>query len=330
MTTLLLLDAAGVRAAGGWDFAAAMADIHTALLALRAGAAEMPAETSVTLGPPGTRQARVYALPARVGDVAGVKWTAHAPSGTVPSNTALTLLNDATIGRPLGLVDSVGLTAVRTAAVSACVLGLRPVRRVAVLGAGRQGAAHLAMLAALHPDLAAVTLWNRTPARAEALLRHGPFPWPVQLASTPAEACKEADAVLACTTAPIPFLDASIVVPGRTLLQIGYNEVRFSAIDHADAVTVDLWGDFARTSAKSLFQMYRAGRFDPARVQADLATMVLDGWHPAPEAALYFSSFGLNIFDIALASRVLREAERQGVGIRIPWQDESASWPFSP
>ena len=32
------------------------------------------------------------------------------------------------------------------------------------------------------------------------------------------------------------------------------------------------------------------------------------------DAAVYFSRFGLNLFDIALAARVLREAVSRGVG----------------
>ena len=64
--------------------------------------------------------------------------------------------------------------------------------------------------------------------------------------------------------------------------------------------------------------MHRAGRFDAARVTADLAHVVLDGWRPAPDAAVYFSSFGLNLFDIALAARVLRVAEARGIGTAWP------------
>lgn len=324
MSTIRVLDAAAVRAAGGLGVAAAMDDIRVALAALRDGTAEMPAETSVSLGPAGTAQARAYALPARVGAWAGVKWTAHAPAGIVPSNRALSVVNDALTGQPIGLVDSVALTAVRTAAVSAFILDLRPPRRVAVLGAGRQGRAHLAMLAERFADLDGVALWNRTPKRAMQVAA-GDFPWPVEVCETPEAACAGADVVMACTTSPAPYLGADAFGSGRMLMQIGYNEVRFSAIDRADAVVVDLWGDFCRTSAKSLFQMYRAGRFDPARVAADLAAVVLDGWRPGPGAALYFSSFGLNIFDIALAARVLSEAARRGVGLCIPWSGEETS-----
>ncbi len=316
---LLWLGAGDVARAGGADIPAAVADIRAALAALRRGDAEMPAETSVRLGGPEETQSRAYALPARLGSYAGLKWTAHRPTGTV----SLTIVNDAATGRPLGVVESALLTATRTAAVSGLVLQARAPRRVALLGAGAQARAHLRMLAALFPSLERVAVWNRTAARAVALLAGTPKPFPCAAEPELDAALAGTDAVLACTNAPTPILPADVVRPGRTVLQIGYHEVPFDAIDRADAVLVDLWGEFRLSSAKSLFQMHRAGRFEAARVAADLAAVVLDGWRPAPDAAIYFSSFGLNLFDLALAARVLRQAVAMGLGSRHALQQEA-------
>ena len=309
-----LLTRADVLACGGGDITAAIADVRETLRHLRAGTAEMPPEASVPIGPPEAHQARAYALPARVGDRAGVKWTAHAPQGAPIPVHSLTAINDAATGLPLGVVESALLTAIRTAAVSALVLLARPPRRAALLGAGMQAATHLHMLARVFPELERVAVWNRGPERAARMIAAAPLPWPAVVAPGIAAALDGADAVLTCTNAPKPILGADAMQPGRTLVQIGYHEVAFDAIDRAEAVLVDLWGEFRLTSAKSLFQMHRAGRFDPARVTADLAQVALDGWRPAPDAAVYFSSFGLNLFDIALAARVLRVAEARGLG----------------
>lgn len=291
-----------------------MDDIRAVLVALRAGDAEMPAETSVRLGPPGAGQARAYALPARVGDYAGVKWTAHRPPGGAPGVVSLTVISDAVTGWPIGVVESALLTATRTAAVSAFMLRARPPRRVAVLGAGIQAETHLRMLAEVFPALERVSLWNRTAARAAAMQSTVAAPWPCTVRPTLDAALENADAVLTCTNAATPFLAPNVVRAGRTVLQVGYHEVPFEAIDRADAVVVDLWGEFRLSSAKSLFQMHRAGRFEAGRIAANLAALVLDGWRPGPDAAVYFSSFGLNLFDVALAARVLREAEASGIG----------------
>lgn len=321
MTTalpLLFLNHADVIAAGGNDIAAACRDVRMALAQLRAGEAEMPPEVSVRLGLPGTDQARAYALPARTGAVAAVKWTAHQP----PAAPSITLLNDAISGLPTGVVESATLTSTRTAAVSALVLqhaASAPLRKIALLGAGAQARAHLHMLATLFPSLTAVTLWNRTAARADTLATQlGPTaPWPLTTTQDLPASLKDADAIVTCTNAPTPFLGPDAIRPGRLLLQIGYHEVTFDAIDRADIILVDLWGEFRLTSAKSLFQMHRAGRFPETRVSANLAQLALDGYTPPPNASVYFSSFGLNIFDIAIAARVLRDAAHLGIGTRL-------------
>ncbi len=322
MVPVRFLSAGDVRAAGGLDVAAAMADLRAALALWRAGDAEMPPEVSVGLGGAG---GRAYALPARLSgsaNVAGVKWTAHRQEldDGLPSAVAITLVSDAATGLPIGLVESGQLTATRTAACSALALQLgasAPLRRVALVGAGVQARAHLHMLAAVFPSLDAVTVWNRTPGHARAMLDAVTAPWPVHHALELAAAIDGADAILCCTAARAPLLGAGAIRPGRIVVQAGYHEVSFEAIERADIVLVDLWGEFRLTSAKSLFQMHRAGRFPASRVAADLAQLVLDGWRSPNGASVYFSSFGLNLFDIALAGRVLREAGRRGVGTML-------------
>ncbi len=307
-----LLDRADVVAAGGDDVVNAMEVIRHALAELRSGRAEMPPENSVSLGADG--RARAYALPARVGDAAGVKWTAHRPEGHVPSIASFTMVNDAVTGLPLGLVESALLTATRTAATSAFMLMARPPRRVALLGAGVQARAHLRMLSALFPDLDAVTIWNRTAARAHALASVD-APFPLDVCSSAEAALDQADTVITCTNAAAPILDSDAVQPGRTILQVGYHEVSFEAIERADQIVVDLWGEFRMTSAKSIFQMHRAGRFNARRVDADLASLALDRWRPGTGASVFFSSFGLNVFDVAIAANVLRLAKSQDIGL---------------
>ncbi|MDT3665379.1 ornithine cyclodeaminase [Cronobacter dublinensis] len=308
-----------VASLGGLDPHAALRDVTDTVRLIAAGDAIMPAETHVPLdAPPG----KVYALPARVGgrfNATGVKWTAHRPQPQdgLPMALTVTLINRADSGLPVGLVESGGLTAVRTAAVSALALrhaAPRPVKRVLLLGAGVQARAHLAMLSAQFPSLEALGLWNRTAERLDAL-NAAALPFACERYRHPDDAQAQPwDAVITCTGAQQPFLGPDWFTPGRLVMQIGYHEVSFAAIKRATQVVVDAWGEFRHTSAKSLFQMYRAGEFPDDGWAADLTALVSGRWRPAPDDCVYFSSFGLNVFDIALAARVLQAAERDEVG----------------
>ncbi len=328
-----------VAVLGGGNVSHAIADITEVLRLLRRGEASMPAETSVALS--GPEAARAYALPASVGGsygVAGVKWTAHRPpnSDRGPKIVAVTMVNDLKTGWPIGIVESALLTATRTAAVTALALRTMapaPLRRIAVLGAGAQARAHLGMLAAMFTGLDEVVIWNRSPDRAARLgaTKAGWVRWPVRVAATPDQAAADADAIITCTASERPILDVGAMQPGRIVVQVGYHEVTFDAIDRADHVVVDLWGPFKDTSAKSLFQMHRAGRFPPERLSADLTDAVLDRWRPQPGSCVYVSSFGLNVFDAALACRILRKAASEGLGETIDLFDgndgSDTPWP---
>ncbi|ELY2765157.1 ornithine cyclodeaminase family protein [Cronobacter malonaticus] len=312
-----------VAALGGLDPHAALSDVTDAALLMARGDAVMPAETHVPLD---TAPGKVYALPARVGgrfNATGVKWTAHRPQpqDNLPMALTVTLINRADSGVPVGLVESGGLTAVRTAAVSALALrhaAPREVKRVLLLGAGVQARAHLEMLRAHFPALSCLGLWNRTPARLESM-PVAALPFPYKVFGDLSEAQKQPwDAVITCTGAQQPFLGPQWCQPGRLIMQIGYHEMSFAAIKHATQVVVDAWGEFRHTSAKSLFQMYRAGEFADDGWAADLAALLTGAWRPMQDDCVYFSSFGLNVFDIALAARVLQRAEQENTGTTLP------------
>ncbi|MBU9825401.1 ornithine cyclodeaminase [Rahnella perminowiae] len=316
-----------VMTLGGTQAQAALDDIRDVVTLIRQQQAQMPSETHVTLG--GDR-GKAYALPASVGgrfNAAGVKWTAHRPDAHdgLPQAMAMTLINRADNGLPLGLVESAALTATRTAAVSALALrhaAPRPVQHVLLLGTGVQAMAHLEMLRQLFPELKQVSWWSRSATVFAPDSEN--LPWPLIRFSNLQHACaQDAGAVITCTSAAEPLLGTEAIRPGRLVIQVGYHEVAFEAIARATRVVVDLWGDFCENSAKSLFQMYRAGKFSPDRVDADLPHLLLDGWRPAPDDSVYFSSFGLNVFDIALAARVLALAQQQGTGTLLPLFPES-------
>ncbi|WP_192457178.1 ornithine cyclodeaminase family protein [Musicola keenii] len=322
---LRFLNQSQVRALGGEDPQQAFLDVVDTVHLLRQGTASMPAETHVGLDTPG---GKVYALPARVGgrfNITGVKWTAHRPDADdgFPMAMTLTLLNRADNGVPIGLLESGGLTAARTAAVSAVALHYaapRPVERVLLLGAGVQARAHLAMLQTLFPHLAQVTCWNRTPAHLKQMLvGAGRSPWLIVAKTKLQDALQQPyDALISCTGSPTPILTPEAMRDGTLLIQAGYHEAAFETIRRATQVVVDAWGDFCRTSAKSLFQMFRAGQFTERQVAADLTQLIVDGWRATPNDRIYFSSFGLNVFDIALAGRVLQQAAASNTGTALP------------
>src|SRR3954452_14683323 len=90
------------------------------------------------------------------------------PAKGLPTIQGLVALFDGDDGRPLAVMDSIEITALRTAAataVAAKVLARRDARSVALSGCGMQGAYQLRALALVRP-ISAVSVYDRDRDRA--------------------------------------------------------------------------------------------------------------------------------------------------------------------
>ena len=124
--------------------------------ALARGEVEMPPKIGVHPRP----DAFLHAMPAylRDLDVVAMKWVSGYPDNPargLPAISGLIVVNDASTGIPLAVLDGAEITATRTAAASgACVQAFAHEGwgTVAVLGCGEQGRYHCAVLRALNPE----------------------------------------------------------------------------------------------------------------------------------------------------------------------------------
>jgi ornithine cyclodeaminase/alanine dehydrogenase len=123
--------------------------------ALARGEVEMPPKIGVHPRP----DAFLHAMPAylRDLDVVALKWVSGFPDNPargLPAISGLIVVNDATTGVPLAVLDAAEITAARTAAASgACVQAFAPDGwgTAALLGCGEQGRYHCAVLRELSP-----------------------------------------------------------------------------------------------------------------------------------------------------------------------------------
>ncbi len=155
------------------------------MLALRASMPTCRPRSVSTLGPPARSPmpCRPRCRP-RDGDPAldllGIKWVTGFPGNRalgLPAIAAIVVLSDPTTGRPVAILDGGPITAQRTAAVSGVALhhfGRGPGAEtssapvVALIGAGVQGASHLAVIGHVLPG-ASLRIHDRHPDRASAL-----------------------------------------------------------------------------------------------------------------------------------------------------------------
>ncbi len=219
------------------------------------------------------------------------------------------LLLSGDTGEPLALMDAGPLTAFRTAAASALAsrhLARRDASHLVMVGAGAL-APHLVRAHACVRPIRRVTVWNRSPRRAEELarrLRQARFV--VEAIDDLASAVREADIVSCATLSTEPLVQGAWLKPGAHLDLVGgftpmMRETDDEALRRA-RVYVDTRAG-ALAEAGDLVDPIRRGVISEADVQGDLVDLChgRDTGRRSDGEITLFKSVGASIEDLAAA-----------------------------
>jgi alanine dehydrogenase len=222
VSELLVVSGADVRALV--DRATLLDALADGFLALERGDVQAPARPQVTT-PDGFSLSMPAWTPGGPIAVKQVNVYEGNPARGLPSHIAVVTLFDAETGVPVALIDGTSITALRTAgaAMVAARLAVRPdARRAVIVGAGVQGAEHLAYLAVALPGIDHVTVSSQRADDARRLAAVHPAATAVDTTDALAAAVRPADVVLLCSHADGPVIDPEWVRPGTHVSSIGY------------------------------------------------------------------------------------------------------------
>ena len=261
------------------------------------------------------------------------------PARGAPAVQGATLLFDAETGCARALLDGASLTATRTAAGSALateLLASPDADVLAVFGAGAQGRSHVELLARTRrlrevrivscSGVSAERLAARLAEAADTLVPDdGTGPPPViRAVRDPAEALDGAGLVVTATTSTRPVFDARRLQAGAHVNAVGSYRPDMQEID-ADIVrrarvVVDQRAA-AWAEAGDLIVALQAGLIGREAVDAELGEIV-NGDAPVGRGDrdyTLFESVGNAAQDIAIAEAALARAERDGIGVLVPF-----------
>jgi ornithine cyclodeaminase len=287
--------------------------------AFRAGC-ELPVRHHHTVTTPDGSAATLLLMPAwRVGGRIGVKTVTVFPGNAargLPSVMGVYLLLDGATGAPLALIDGVALTLRRTAAASALAASYlaRPdAWRLVMVGAGAL-APHLVRAHAAARPIREVAIWNRSPARAEALAADlAGEPFAAAATANLAEAVAGADIVSCATLSHQPLVRGEWLRPGTHLDLVGGFTPAMREADDETVRRARLFVDTrdgALKEAGDIVQPLRAGLIGERDVEADLFELCRGerpGRSGADEITL-FKSVGTALEDLAAAELVYDRA----------------------
>lgn len=341
MVSFRYLNQDEVAACGGLDMAATVADVEKAFALHASHDVILPSKVVLRWGDVSTEYShgRINGMPAYVGGdvhMAGFKWISGFPQNpfkhNLPRAAGITILNDPDRGVPVAIMDGTLISAMRTGAVTgvaARYLARKDSHTAGMIGAGVQNRTQLRALKTVLPNLQRVKIYDLDAGRAAGYAREmsevtGLEVTPVASAEA---AVRDSQVIVTATTSKTPIVKAEWIEPGTFYSAVGGDEYERAVVAMAAKVVVDDWHEIKHRDTMTLSKMASEGIFPDERIHADLGDVVL-GARAGRESDgefILFASVGMGLEDVAVATRILREAEARGVGTILPlWSEPFA------
>lgn len=243
----------------------------------------------------------------------------------LPTIQGVIVLCDADNGRPLAVMDSIEITALRTSAataVAAKYLAAPGSQGITICGCGKQGRMHLLALARVR-ELKRAFAYDINHDHATRFAKD--LTSELSISVTPvadlAAAVRQSQICVTCTTSHEPFLSFSDVAPGTFVAGVGADNPEkqelYPDLMAASKVVVDLTEQCA--SMGDLHHAIEAGMVKKTDVYAELGEVVA-GKKPgrtSNQEIIVFDSTGMALQDVAAAAVAYENAEKKGCGVRL-------------
>jgi ornithine cyclodeaminase/alanine dehydrogenase-like protein (mu-crystallin family) len=243
----------------------------------------------------------------------------NGPRHGLPTIQGAVILSDAANGTPLAIMDSMSITALRTAAASAVAakyLAREQCDTLLICGCGGQAAAQLrAVLEVRKPRK--VLAYDQDAARAADFAKaHG-----ATAVSDLAAAVGGSDLVVTCTTARRYFITRDMVRPGTFVAAVGADHEQKQEIEPALLTSAKLVTDVTEQACQigDLHHAIVAGVMTRESVHAELGEVVA-GRKPGrvrDDEIIVFDSTGTGLQDVAAAIAAYRRALERKAGTRF-------------
>lgn len=263
---------------------------------------------------------------------AGVKWVGSVPDNPMcrdlPRTLALIVISDPETGIPLGIMEGSVISAVRTGAstgVAAKFLARPQSQTAGLIGAGVQNRTQLLALQCVLPKLEKAFVYDKTSERTMRFISAMKRLTPLSL-----EACDDVEDMLKCvdvvvsaTTSISPIIHGKWLRSGMFYAHVGDYECDYATLQRADKIVVDHLEGIKHWGKQTLALMLDQGMISESTVHAEIKDIV-SGKKPgrsSEDEITYYCTIGLGSQDVAVGTRILRTAEKEGIGTKLKLWD---------
>lgn len=240
------------------------------------------------------------------------------PGRGLPTIRGAVLLSDAENGAPLAIMDSMSITALRTAAATAVAarhLARKECDTALICGCGGQARAQLEALLCVRKPRRVLAY---DVDREKAVRFAGAFGEKVVVAPELPAAARSSDIIVTCTTASKYFLTGEMIRPGTFIAAVGADNENKQEIEPQLMARSKVVTDSTEQARKigDLHHAITAGAMSVDAVHAQLGE-VAAGRKPGrqnDQEIILFDSTGTGLQDVAAAIAAYRGATSQNVG----------------
>jgi ornithine cyclodeaminase/alanine dehydrogenase-like protein (mu-crystallin family) len=243
----------------------------------------------------------------------------------LPTIQGVVLLSDAANGAALAVMDSMSITALRTAAATAVAakhLAAERCEAALICGCGAQAPAQLRALLRIRKPLR-VFAYDENQARAVAFANAlgAELQIAINAVTDLAQAAAGSDIVITCTTARRYFLTRDMLRAGAFVAAVGADSEDKQEIDPRLLAQATVVTDLTEQACRigDLHHAIAAGILSPDAVHAELGEVVAGRKRGRARAdeIIVFDSTGTGLQDAAAAVAAYRGALAQGLGNRM-------------
>jgi alanine dehydrogenase len=243
----------------------------------------------------------------------------------LPTIQGAVILSDAGNGTPLAIMDSISITALRTAAATAVAakhLARQEVATALICGCGGQAAAQLrALLCVRKPRQVLAYDQDASKAAAFAISLGKELAIPIVPVTNLAGAVRQSEIVVTCTTARRFFIRREMVRPGTFIAAVGADNEDKQEIDPLLMAQATVVTDLTEQACRigDLHHAIAAGAMTAAKVYAELGEVASGGkrGRTSADEIVVFDSTGTGLQDVAAAIAVYRHALNAGAGTKF-------------
>jgi len=334
---ILYLNQKDIYALRGDDMALAVKDMERVFELFEAGDVLVPDKVSMNFGKTIAEEktkGRINAMPGYLGgeyNMAGMKWVGSNPGNLqrgLPRASAITILNDPVTKFPVCIMDGSLVSAMRTGAVggvAAKYLAKENSKSLLLIGAGFQSRTQLEAILVGQPNLENIFISDLNLELAEQYTSEmsEKLGRTIQVVKNPKECAQLCDIVVTVTGAASPVLDADWLSSGSLYINVGGFECTYATVEKADRRFVDNWVAVKHRNTSAIAKMVNEGLLNDQDIDANIGEVInktKDG-RRSNEEIIYFNCVGMGIEDVAIATRLYKEALAENIGQSLSYWD---------